>query len=403
MLFGGKGKVEEVAPGELRALLESSFDRKLGRLGARTAGITEELRAARQQFIGACVKFERIDPEPYTEDIYSVNVNFIRSQKGLYAEALERLAEGLVPEPAEFANAYEECESVASHVARASSEILKANATFRLVVHCYPNYLSDFKKSFSAVERLTGLLRAELDKRAGEFSEYRTVHEAVSRFESTGMEMEETGEILGELRSGISPGRAPDEGQTDIQERLAGKRAELERVGAESSGLHHRISLLAAPLDRPSKKFDHLSARKRQLSAFIEDPVGTIRDRAEYEEFASLVRQLVEAVDSGAVEVKNREEVGGIASALLASDILSLADSFRAMRCTMSGLEGEIRGLERTLASLREGRTASEGVAHKVEDLGRRSAELARSREAEKGAIERLFLENYGMRISIIG
>ncbi len=403
MLFGGKAKAEEVEPGQLRSLLNSSFDRKLGSLRAKTEGIAKELRAARERFIAACEKFERIDPEPYTEDLYSVNVNFIRSQKGLYAEALKRLAEELVPEPAGFANAYEECESVASHVGRVSSEMLKTNATFKLVVHCYPNHLAEFKRSFSSIERLTGALRAELEKRAGEFAEYRAINESISRFETYGRELAETEAEAAALREGGTPAAsaAPDAGHGEIQERLAAKRAELARVSAESSSLHHRISLLVAPLDRPAKKFDHLSARKRPLHAFIEDPIGEIRGGAEHAEFRELVQKLVEAVNSGAVEVKNREEVAGIASALLGSDLLSLADAFRSTRRTVSDLEGEVRSLERTLASLKEGRTASESAAHRIAALEEKAAGLERSCEAQKGAVERLFMESYRRLISV--
>jgi hypothetical protein len=403
MLFGGKAKAEEVGQGELHALLNSCFDRKLGQLGARTEGVAADLRRAADQFLAACEKFERIDPEPYTEDLYSFNVNFIRSQKGLYAEALKRLAEELVPEPAQFANAYEECESIASHVGRVSSEILKTNATFRLVVHCYPNYLSDFKKSFSSIERLTGALRAELDRRAGEFSEYRAIHECVSLFESYGRELEETRRAVEGLKEGSArgPSGTPGAGHGDIQERLAAAKAELARVDAEISGLRHRVSLLAAPLDRPSKKFDHLSARKRPLHSFIEDPIGTIRGKEEYGEFVALVRQLVEAVDSDAVDVKNKEEVARIASALIDSDILSLADSSRSMQRARSDLEKEIGSLGRTLTSLNEGKTASESAAHRIAALEEQAAGLARKRAAQKGAVERLFMESYRRRISI--
>ncbi len=403
MLFGGKAKAENVEPGELRALLDSSFDAKLGQFWKRVENETEELRRARQQFIDACDRFERIDPEPYTEDLYSVNVNFIRGQKNLYAEALKRLAKDLVPESVRAANAYEECEAVASHVERVSAELLKTNATFRLVVHCYPNHLGDFKRSFSSVERLTRQLRAELERKSREFAEYRAVREGISRFESYGMELEQMMQMINELRRGLAPGGgdASDIGQRDLAEKLSAKRAELARATSESSDLRNRIDLLAAPLERPARKFDHLSARKRQLHAFIEDPMGTLSGEAEYAEFKTLVQQLVEAVNSGAIDIKNREDTLRAASTLLSSDIRSLIASFRSVRQRRSDLEGEVRSLERTLNSLKEGKTASESAAHRVETLEKRIAETAKAREAERAAVEKLFLDDYRRVVSI--
>ena len=67
------------------------------------------------------------------------------------------------------------------------------------------------------------------------------------------------------------------------------------------------------------------------------------------------MQKLIEAVNSGKVDVKNLEEIVGTASALLDSDMLSLTDSFRSLQRLRSDLESEVRGLERTLDSLREG------------------------------------------------
>jgi cob(I)alamin adenosyltransferase len=405
MLFGGKGKskAEGVEPGELYALLNSSFEGKLGPFRKKAEGIGRELRRAGEQFIGACDGFAELDAEPYTEDLYSVNVNYIRGQKDLYAETLKRLAKGLLPEPARAANAYEEYLAVVSRSEGAAAEILKANAQFRLVVHCYSNHLRDFKRAFSSVERLNGLLRAELERREAEFSEYRTVRESISRFESRGMELDEVRKEAGELERGLRPDDAGalDMGQRDILDKLALKRKELARATAEGSDLHSRIGLLTAPLERPSRKFDHLSARKRQLHQFVDDPIGMMAGEAEYAEFRTLVLKLIDAVTSGAIEVKNREETVRTATAVLGADILSMIESFRSMQRRRSDLEGEIRGLERTLNTLNEGRTASESAAHRLESLKREAAELEKARDAERRAIEKLFSESYGKSISI--
>lgn len=202
-MFGGRGKAEAVEPGELEAILNLSFDSKLGSFRTRVEGIADELRSARLQFMDACERFERLDEEPYTEDLYSANVGSIKSQKSLYAEALKRLAKDLVPESERAANAYEEGRGIASHTEKVAAEILKTNANFRFVVHRYPNHLGGFKRSFSLIERLTRLLRNELEKRAAEFEEYKAVSESISRFERYGRELEEANKRIGELRKGL--------------------------------------------------------------------------------------------------------------------------------------------------------------------------------------------------------
>ena len=99
-----------------------------------------------------------------------MNKNFIKSQKGVYAKALKRLMQGLALEPEIRTNSYDTARSVAGKAEEARKEILQANATFRLVVQCYSNYLGDFKKTFSSFEKSLAQLNAELDRKSAEAS-----------------------------------------------------------------------------------------------------------------------------------------------------------------------------------------------------------------------------------------
>ena len=405
MLFGGKGKgkVEDVAASELPALLNASFDRKLGPFRQRAEGISRELRTAGQQFIAACDKFAKIDPEPYTEDLYSVNLNYIRSQKVHYAEALRKLAEGLTSEPERAQNAYEEFLAVARHTEEVSAEMLRTNMTFKLAVHCYPNYMKDFKRSFSSIERLSALLRDELEKRSGEFSEYKVTRDNITKLGNYTARLAEIRSEIRDVEEGIATGGpSPSERRhQELLEELAGKRSELQRMERESSEIRNRIGRLTAPLERASKKFDHLSA-KRRLNAFIEDPMGAITGEAKYAEFREQAQQLIDAIGAGEIEVKNGEEVSRAAAALLGTDVNLMIFSFRTMQHECAMLEGEVRGLERTIGSLKESKTASESAAQRLESLKAKAAGIERDREAAKRIVEGFFLDNYGRRISVL-
>jgi hypothetical protein len=406
MIFGGKGKgrAEDVRAGELQALLNASFDRKLGPFRPRAEGIGRELRAAGQRFIDACDKFAKIDPEPYTEDLYSVNLNYIRSQKAHYAEALRRLGEDLVREPAKAPNAYEEFLAVARHTEEVTAEMLRTNMTFKLAVHCYPNYMKDFKKSFSSVERLSAALRDELEKRSGEYEEYKVTRDNIAKLEGYGERLAEVRSEAREVEEEMAHGGAsPSEKRhQELQADLAAKRAELGRVEREAAGLRNRIGALTAPLDRASKKFDHLHQSRRPLNAFIGDPIGRITSDLHYAEFRAQLERLIEAVRSGAIEVKNREEAADAAAALLSTDLKLMLSSYKSLEHDTSILEGEVRAAERAVGSLKESRSASESAAHRLEVLRARVADLEVEREAEKRVVEGLFADNYKRPISII-
>jgi DNA repair exonuclease SbcCD ATPase subunit len=397
MFFGGKGRAESVKPDELYPLLNSLFDKKLGPFKTRTASILNELQEAKTQFSSACKEFEGLDEEPYTEDLYAFNVNFIKGQKNLYARAQKRLIDDLELESESAQNAYDGCASIVSNVESVTKEMLKTNANFRQVVQCYPNRLREFKKSFSAIERLTKSLRGELDKSEGEFSDYKAVRERISELNLKREELEMIGKRIETMKKDSKPDGEGDssKNELDASERLSNKKAELAKVSDEGSRLYNKINLMTAPLERVAKKLDHLSAGKKQLHAFIEDPISSISNEAEYSEFRALVQKLNKAVETEEVSVKNRAEVSRGASELLNIDIYSMINSYRSIQQRTSELSNEIRSLETALGSVREERATYERRVKDIEALERRADEIRKAVEASKSAVERLFSDCY--------
>ncbi len=399
-MFFGKGKAEKVSPDALVSLLNSSFDRKVGSLKSRTASIANELQSVRSQFMRTCDDFERLNAEPNTENLYFANVSFIKSQKVPYAQTLKRLASELVLRPESAANAYDECAIMTANVEEMLNRVLKANASFKQVVVCYSNHLSNFKKNFSAIEKLAKEARAELDKRADAFSEYRKVKEAIERYERDTEELLALRVKMESAMKSPSPGNGADE-ELRASEALAEKMAELTKNREELSFLRGGIASLTNPLDRASKKFDHVSAGKRQLHPFIEDPIGNASGDSDYGEFMSLVKELESSVESGAVDVKNKSEVVGQTSDLLKSDLRSKIMAANSAGSRISALEKEIRALDIILDGLREGKLSSERRARDAEELEARMRETEKWRDLAKSALEKLFSDHYGKALLI--
>lgn len=403
MFFGGKSKPENVTPEALTSLLNSLFDKKLGSFKTRTSNILNELQRAKLHFISACEGFEKLSAEPYTEELYTFNVNFIKNQKNLYARTQKRLISDLTLKSENAQNVYDGCASIVSDVESITKEVLKTNANFRQVVQRYPNHLGDFKKSFSTIERLTKMLRGELDKSAGEFSKYRDAREHIAGLNSQSEELEAMRKRIDVLKQNSKPNddSASNKSELDASEKLTNKKSELAKLSAEGSRLYNKINLLATPLERVAKKLDHLSASKKQLHMFIEDPIGRISNEAEYNEFRALVQELNKAVETGAVDAKNRAEVSRGASELLNSDIYSMINSFRSIQQRRLEATNEVRSLETALDSIREERAASERRVKEIETLEGRAGEIKKARDDAKSAVERLFSDYYAKPISI--
>lgn len=403
MFFGRKETVEPLPLPSLSALLDQLFNKKMQPLEERSQGIIRELHAAHGQFISTCLAFEKLDAEPYTEDIWMPNINAIKSNKAQYAAALTDIASHLDLEADLSMNIYSRYYAILSNVEQMMNSIIRTNSKFKQSFYCYSRYLGGFKKASAYLDRLILLFRSELEKRSAEFAQYNLIKEHISQLKAQGSELEALNEAISALRSNSkSIDNDPVEQiESETKKKLSDKSTELLAIREEASRISSRISLLTAPLERPSRKLDHLALRKKSLHLFLEDPVGTIKDESEYHDFMELLHDLEKNVASGAIESKNPQELSNSISILLNSDIYYLITSLKDLDHKRLEVHAQIRELDRILEELYSGRRS---VANAHQQILLMEVEIKRilsSRQSLKDEIEKGFSLNYGKLISI--
>ncbi len=402
-MFFGRRKPEEVSVDNLNQFLNLQFEKKLGQLGSRSRTITDNLNQTILKFSDACDRFEKLEAEPSVEGRYSVNINSIKTQKGRYTSSLKHILSSARFEVDDAANSYDKYRRILSDLERMIKDILEANANFKIVLYCYSNHLWDFKSLFSEIERRTEELKSELGNKSDEFSEYSAVGEHILRLNNCREGAGSLKKGMDALKNGTRQGNenSPDK-DVEISRKLCDKKSELARLNKERSSLHDRITSLTLPLERASKKLDHLSSGKAKLHVFVEKPINTINNESEYGEFRSLVQELNKKIHEGSIDLKNGDKVSEAVSMLLNSDIYSMINSFKAYQQKELEMSGEIDALERGQNEIRNERTASERHAQEMADMEARAKEIEKNKAAEKSAIEKLFLDHYGVLISII-
>ncbi len=180
-MFFGKDKPEEIRPDALYQLLNSLFEKKLGAFPGRADGIARQMLKSGAGFSEACDKLEKLDAEPYVENIYFKTVGSIKSQKYPYVKALRQIISENGFDAGEAPNSYERYTELLSRAEKMTGEVLKTNAEFKLVLYCYGNYMGTFRKSFSDIERCRENLRREIGSRSKEHAEFSSVNGWVSR------------------------------------------------------------------------------------------------------------------------------------------------------------------------------------------------------------------------------
>ena len=400
MLFGRKGEPRKVSIDGAMALAEESFAGRLGNMGRRTGEAAEGLGSARDQFICASEEFDGLDAEPYTEDLYNANIAFIKSQKGLYAKAISRVVGGL-DLGSGSGNAYARCSGMLASAERTRDEILKTNATFKIVIHCYSDHLGSFKKAISSMEKLMGSLRGELDRHRADFERYDEISRLIARLRELGTELGSLGESASMLEEGLAGTESHEAKREEIRKRIDGKRSESKELEASYAGMSGRVSTLLAPLDRAARKLDHMPGRRARLHPFIADPVGSLTDRERYEKFRGLVQELKEGLEKGEIDVKNREEVAGNVQEALDYDLYSAVESIKGLGEGRARIAEEIKAMEEALTDIGKGKTAMEKKARDAESMRRRAEEVGTERSTTAKRVEELFDSYYGIRVSV--
>ena len=403
MLFG-KSKLEEVRPDGLCLLLNSLFEKKLGNFPDRADGIGRQMLKSSAEFSEACDRLEKLDAEPYVENIYFKTVGSIKSQKYPYVKALRDIIAENSLETGEAPNSYEQYTDLLARAEKMTGEVLKANAEFKLILYCYGNYMGTFRKSFSDIERCRESLRREIGSRSKEHSEFSSVNSWVSRLAAQREEQATMGRSMDLAKEslGVINKKVLEKDEAVLVKKLEGIRFELSVVDTEAERLSARISLLTAPLERQARKMDHGSLGKGRLHPMMADPMGEIKSEGEYLEFKTLVKKLREDVEKESIDAKNKAGTLESISALINSDLYGMVQSLKSLRQKKFEMENEARIVEGVLGDVKEGKGSSEKTVRDIASMEEKLKGTGVSISAAKQMIEKLFLEYYRKPISII-
>jgi len=402
MLFFKGGEPEDVRLEDLTPMLNALFDKKLGRFRSRAEALNLELREALREFDEACMELASLNAEPEMEDLYMSNYSSIKLGKSYYAKALKN-AINSVPLEAKGDNEYESYSSLLRSLNDAIESVQKVNASFKTVVYSYSNYLRKFKKSFSSMERIARQLGVELESKRRDYEAYSYIATSIKEL---GLEVDKLKEVkveLEALNASLSENDASklESEEAKISKEITVKRLEMTKSEKEMAELSAKIQSLVAPLNRISKKFDHLTARKQQLHKFIEDPIKSIANDAEYAEFVQLLKELKDYLQKNKLEVEDRD-IFDVLNSLLSHNIYDEIKLFAQIDASRKRLLEEIATMTKVMEEVTKNRMNRQHSLTEIEILKKEIEETEHSINSSKAKIEKLFFEQYHKKIRII-
>ena len=406
MFFGKRDKREpdRVPLDELESLEASLFEQKLDNLEPRAKAALDGVRAASAEFSRECDRLYELDAEPYVQDLYFPNINGIKNQKGFYAKALKHAIERLRLEPDGAANIYDRYNDMLSEVDRVANEVLSVNANYKTILYCYSRHMPGMKRAFATIERNRDGLREEITKRSGTASAHSRITERITALRSLLDDSRALKEGSQALSRDLSIGdkEAAARQEAEILKEISGKRSEISSISEAISKHSSDISRLTLPLERPSRKLDHIMVRKRSLHAMLADAAGSITSSTDNDEFLELIRELKKNIENGSIEVKNRDGTLETVSELLGSDMYSMVESFKALQQRRSDLERDIRVLEGVIVDIKKGKSSAEKAKEEIRRMEGMAEEMSTKVAPAKAELESMFLQHYNKSLLII-
>lgn len=397
---GGSDKIENISLDNLPIFLNDTFDKRLGNLEMKASYLVAEMEASKRSFIEACERFEKSLNGPDLEYMRVASQTFIKEQKGAYTTALRRMFVRQVDKQHE--NAYIRYKAKLDEIETIINEILKINNKFKAVLQAYSNELDMFKSSFSSMEKHAKALRYEIDSRAREFEEYRSVMGNVDKILAFYDELEMTNKARAELENKSATKETDASALRTTESARESKVAELALISKSISEIKSKAQAMLAPLDKAARKYEHGLHVKRPISYYLDSPIEHFsRNRVEYTEFSKSISSLKKEIESGKIDLKNRSGIQGAIDFVLSGALMGLVEEVEMLDDKKRPIQSEVSELELVGRDLTRAERSKTERNRSISEIKGDIERINKAIEMTKRSIEELFLKYYKKRVNI--
>ncbi len=404
MFFRRKEPQRNVHVGELKALKEQEFERKIGDALSYLNSIIIKLEHSMNDFEGLCENFALENPAIDNELIGNVSNTTLASQKEAYVKAVLSIVNSTRAYKSAYATQYDLVHEKKSNFERVLHEILQANSRFSIVILGYSGSMTKFKKQFSAIEKLSKELGMKMNSISSEADERRAITAEIDRLLILLEELDAAKRNMGELEE-ISDGKYKPEDKSDEIKRIDGiisiKRNELRDLHLQIDQKTEAVKSLIAPLERAARKYDHGSGEKSTLSHFITDPIKNIKNEIDYSEFVAKLKKLMDSVAGSSLALKNSENISEAISAVLDANVYDDIAFINSEMKRADEIKDEISEYDYELQNMLKSYKTLTDSKDMLASANERISNITADTLSSKSTIESMFLKYYSIQVAI--
>ncbi len=401
MIFG-RHNVKEVEEKDLGAYNKSLFDAKVRKTTERAATRLGLIIRALGEFERACIAFGDLDAEPDIEFIAPATPSSAREQKARYVRAVINEIASIRGKIAIGAKPEYQMLLYGEAMAKGFIEsILKLNASFKIVILGYGDYLDEIKRAFKSLEDLTNELGSLLGLESAAFGRFTRLSEEIEKLEAIESEMgmvKNEREALEKMNTELTLSKKQSEGGAHKGLSLLNK--ELEDKEAKRRALSNTMEALLKPLERVARKHDNESNDKFRLEDVIERPFEAINEQT-YPKIVKSLNELAGKVYEYESEQKSAEMAESAIKRVLGTDLLQIANNYSTIVKEEAFTREQINMLKMEESSEQSAEAAKREIDQRIELYKSREEELGKAVDALKASITNLFFEYYKEEIKI--
>ncbi|MGC8479666.1 MAG: hypothetical protein ACP5M9_03290 [Candidatus Micrarchaeia archaeon] len=393
---------ESIELEKLMPILKELLDKSLSNFYSTCDETISSFNDYKEQFIKECHVLQNYDGEPIVEDMWTPNINSIKTQKISYtktlARTLERNNEG------EFDTKYGKYKAELLSIQEIISEMLRINSMFKIVVMAYSNQLSPFKKVFSNMEKSRDKLSEAIDLIQPEYKKYEEIRNKIENLYGMIDEEKLMAENIKNIEQEINELNTKD--SISLKDKLTqmidDRKTELLSVEEKIKDLNVHLSGNLLPIDRAARKMDYSYLGSKSLVSYLENPLENFKEDKDYSEFEKLLDDLIGLLQKDAIKIKDSSNVIVQISKLKSLDLKSKVTELKDLNERKQFLLNEIQNNER---ELNEKMSKAKILEQKKSDLIQikdRIEQIKKSEQSLRENISSLFLNYYKRKIKVV-
>ena len=400
-MFFGKPEYKNMNLAEIKEYNLTLFQTKVKGILEKGEHTDLIIKESLEEFKELVNKFLEIDSDPDMEYLINYSPSFVKSQKDSYCKHLIDVLN--VNLDFDDNNRYRLLLFKRDFYKDLLEKILKSNARFKPVIMGYSKFMDSFKKYYGDLEGRINDLSNILGSKSNEYDRFEDINNYADSLSNLFYKRKTLFDEISEIKSQINNNKTivSEDVKSNLDKKFNINKDKLDEIEKNILEIKNSITYKIEPLKRVARKHDHIENGKSQISDFLNDPFDKIKDETAYNEFKKKLYELKSNIETGKIDVKNRDLIIDQINDLIDFDLYQKINELERFNIERNEINELILDTKSDLNKTDNIKEDIESLNKKIDEKNKSIHEINANIEQIKGKISYLFLNYYKINLDI--